>query len=182
MEAVGMVKDTLRVSLDKIHEGVTRLPFEVSLPSLELTDWVRSGGPLRVDTEFSRVGDEISIRGRVTGTVAVSCDRCTRDFTRALDAPFLLYADRRGRLGPDAEEELELEKQIVFHDGRTLAFGEEVREEIILSFPIQSLCAEDCRGLCPRCGGDRNRDECRCPATDGSTPPAGPGSTPGPPG
>ncbi len=35
-------------------------------------------------------------------------------------------------------------------------------ELISLALPLQPLCSEDCRGLCPRCGADRNRVECDC--------------------
>jgi uncharacterized protein len=28
--------------------------------------------------------------------------------------------------------------------------------------PMKPLCRDDCRGLCPVCGIDRNRHSCRC--------------------
>jgi hypothetical protein len=39
------------------------------------------------------------------------------------------------------------------------------REVIALLFPVQPLCREDCRGLCPHCGVDRNVETCSCPET-----------------
>jgi uncharacterized protein len=35
-------------------------------------------------------------------------------------------------------------------------------ELISLALPLQPLCAEDCLGLCARCGADRNRVDCGC--------------------
>jgi uncharacterized protein len=37
-----------------------------------------------------------------------------------------------------------------------------LREAVLLEIPIKNLCAEDCRGLCPHCGVDRNRETCAC--------------------
>jgi uncharacterized protein len=33
---------------------------------------------------------------------------------------------------------------------------------LALAVPVQPLCREDCLGLCPRCGIDRNVERCSC--------------------
>ena len=40
--------------------------------------------------------------------------------------------------------------------------SEEVRTEITLALPMNLLCREDCRGLCPECGADLNVTKCSC--------------------
>ena len=37
-----------------------------------------------------------------------------------------------------------------------------LQEEIMLNLPMQILCREDCKGLCPLCGIDRNKETCHC--------------------
>ena len=37
-----------------------------------------------------------------------------------------------------------------------------MRDEILLALPINPLCKESCRGLCPVCGGNRNVTACDC--------------------
>ena len=37
-----------------------------------------------------------------------------------------------------------------------------VHNEILVNWPGKVLCREDCRGICPVCGQDRNREECGC--------------------
>ena len=46
----------------------------------------------------------------------------------------------------------------------TVDLGLMVRDTIVLELPMAPLCREDCRGLCPHCGTDRNEDECACVA------------------
>ena len=38
--------------------------------------------------------------------------------------------------------------------------------EKVKGFPLKRLCREDCRGLCPTCGRNRNTDDCACPAPE----------------
>lgn len=40
-----------------------------------------------------------------------------------------------------------------------------VRENVLLALPVQPLCDDDCRGLCPRCGANLNRGPCSCSTT-----------------
>jgi uncharacterized protein len=35
---------------------------------------------------------------------------------------------------------------------------------VFLSLPARSLCGEDCKGLCPRCGKNLNSESCNCDA------------------
>ena len=38
------------------------------------------------------------------------------------------------------------------------------RDAILLDLPLAPLCREECRGLCPECGIDRNEESCDCSA------------------
>ena len=37
-----------------------------------------------------------------------------------------------------------------------------VHNEILTDWPIQVLCREDCKGICPSCGANRNQTSCGC--------------------
>lgn len=45
-----------------------------------------------------------------------------------------------------------------------LDLGPMVRDAIVLELPLAPLCREDCQGLCPHCGADRNHESCECVA------------------
>jgi uncharacterized protein len=40
--------------------------------------------------------------------------------------------------------------------------SEDVREEIILGFPLKVLCDSNCKGLCKSCGANLNNERCKC--------------------
>jgi uncharacterized protein len=54
---------------------------------------------------------------------------------------------------------------VSFLDGVKIDVAELVRENLLLALPAQPLCDEGCRGLCPRCGTNRNGGTCPCSAT-----------------
>ncbi len=65
--------------------------------------------------------------------------------------------------GTLTEEQLEenVDEFAVAVDGR-LDLDQEIRDEILLSFPMRHLCSEDCPGLCPKCGKPRRLGDCGC--------------------
>ncbi len=49
-----------------------------------------------------------------------------------------------------------------YYTGETVDLESLLREQIILMMPLKPLCDEDCKGLCPRCGANLNREACTC--------------------
>ena len=49
-----------------------------------------------------------------------------------------------------------------YYEGDRLDLGEVIREQVLLGLPLKPLCREDCQGLCPRCGKNRNAGPCGC--------------------
>jgi len=56
------------------------------------------------------------------------------------------------------------ETEVGFYDGDGLELSEVLREQILLSLPMQRVCGEGCKGICPVCGQNRNLVECLCQA------------------
>ena len=75
----------------------------------------------------------------------------------------------------DLEEGVELEGEdldvsVLPPDATALPVEDLVLEQVLLDLPLRPLCADDCRGLCPRCGTDRNREDCGCGAEEAVDP------------
>jgi len=69
-------------------------------------------------------------------------------------------------LGTDAgHEELSVtvaEAEIGYYQGEGLLLEDAVREQVLLSVPLKVVCREECKGLCPTCGKNRNAESCGC--------------------
>ena len=46
--------------------------------------------------------------------------------------------------------------------GEQLDLTEMVRASILLELPLAPLCRDDCAGICPSCGANRNEQACAC--------------------
>ena len=54
------------------------------------------------------------------------------------------------------------ETEIGYYQGDSLLLEDVLREQVLLSLPVRTLCKPDCKGLCPRCGQNRNSQPCHC--------------------
>jgi uncharacterized protein len=58
-------------------------------------------------------------------------------------------------------ENMDNEEYIIPESGN-IDLSELARETFFLNVPMAHLCREDCKGLCPKCGADRNETDCGC--------------------
>jgi len=106
---------------------------------------------------------DIRLNGELATQLELPCARClepvVQDVTRKFD---LLYRP----LGTDAgNEELSVtaaEAEVGYYQGEGLLLEDAIREQVLLSVPLKVVCREDCKGLCPSCGKNRNTDPCSC--------------------
>ena len=116
----------------------------------------------RVDLRAERDGDDVVVVGEIDATVPVACGRCLEEFpVRARAAVDVRLIPRppggdRVELGSD---DLDLD----FYDHDEVNVSGLVESETALALPMKPLCREDCRGLCPTCGANRNVTRCACP-------------------
>jgi len=109
----------------------------------EKLDEVEYKEPIRVRISANVIGHTLVIRGRLTTTAVLQCNRCLKKFDYGTDVrDYTFAAEVRG--------------------DETVDLTESIREDIIVSLPMKRLCTPDCKGLCPVCGQDRNVSECSC--------------------
>ena len=126
---------------------------------------LRPGARLRAHVEVVDA-TTLHVRGRLDGTVEVDCARCLERCGATLGQELdLFYLPRTAERPEEQEEEVELSDRDVvvgYYENDHLDLGEVVREQILLGLPLKPLCREDCRGLCPGCGKNRNAGPCGC--------------------
>jgi uncharacterized protein len=128
--------------------------------------------PLAIEGRAYRAGSDLLLDGRVVGEVELACSRCLRGYRAAIREPFRLVLEPAGaRVPADPEGAAALSSDGVYlsDEPETGWFrGQEIRldrfigEVISLALPMQPLCRDECKGLCPRCGVDRNAESCNC--------------------
>jgi DUF177 domain-containing protein len=158
----------MRIELDRLEELGGKFAEAYEVDSLPLGEEdVRLTEPAEVSGRIKRSGQEVELRGELHAKIESVCSRCLKPVQLPIDAEF---AERFvPAVNWRAEEQHELHEEdlnLAVFDGEAIELNELVREEILLAMPAQILCREDCRGLCPTCGIDRNAGSCECIVTD----------------
>jgi uncharacterized protein len=106
---------------------------------------------------------DIRLKGSFQGRFEVPCARCVEPVEIPLGADFDLIFRPVGVDGDAPERSITApETEIGYYQGDSLALEDVLREQVLLSLPVRTLCNEDCKGLCPRCGANRNNQPCTC--------------------
>jgi len=99
----------------------------------------------------------VRIVGQLATTLSLTCRRCLGDMQWPVEVEFDF------RFDPDVPEGQEGEGVFALDpDAPVLDFSGPLREELVLASPEYPVCRDDCLGLCPICGADRNESECEC--------------------
>lgn len=125
-----------------------------------------------LELQAHRMGADVYLEGTAKGSLELTCGRCLKRYRHALREPFRLVLEPAGeRVPADPASAAALARDGVclsdeieagWFRGSAIDLGPCFRELLALALPVQPLCGEECRGLCPRCGADRNVEDCCC--------------------
>jgi uncharacterized protein len=153
------------------------LLFEESIPAgaLDYAPDVTQIGPLPVtgradliheNRGHNNVVNDIRLRAAYHGSLEVLCARCVDPVAMPIEGSFDLIFRPDDADADSAERAITTdETEIGYYDKSGLQLEDVVREQVLLSLPARTLCTEDCKGLCPRCGQNLNSASCNCEST-----------------
>ena len=100
--------------------------------------------PVHYHLTAQLISGGVLVSGRASTKIAGECTSCLDPVEKSIETgPLELFFE----LAPGQEE---------------CDVTEDIRAEMLLALPMNLRCSEDCRGLCPVCGVNRNRESCSC--------------------
>lgn len=115
-----------------------------------------------IELSVRRAGESFYIHADLTGVFTTPCHRCLEKTSHELNPAFELVVQRthpRGRPEPIAAAD----DFVRLPAGQSrLDLEPYVYENLVVSIPMQLVCSDDCKGLCPTCGANLNRKTCQC--------------------
>lgn len=155
------------IDLASVSSEPRPLAADIDGPQIDLEGEGTVIGVAHLEGEAFREGLKTHLRATVKAEVEIVCSRCTEPVTRLVDTPFedvfvdAAYEPREKDLEVAGSE---LDEELV--ESNEIDLADVVREQILLDLPEQVLCKEDCKGLCPHCGANRNLIDCDCGEKD----------------
>ena len=128
--------------------------FELDLSDVEFAGRYPISHPVMVEGEVQNSADVLSLDMTARSTLDAVCDRCGKEFLQEKEVPFSCV------LAEELQNEDNIE--IVLLEEGKVDVGDLARTAFILEMDTKTLCSEDCKGLCPRCGADLNLGPCSC--------------------
>jgi uncharacterized protein len=136
----------------------------------ELSELARKGllnvdGSIHAELLAMQVNDLVEVEGTLSCSVVVPCSRCLRSVRQSLELPVTLVFTREGPAEVEMDEELELTEEaigLIPFVGEVIDLRAALEQELLMGLPQHPLCADNCAGLCPVCGADRNQHHCNC--------------------
>lgn len=158
----------MQIELASLEDDKRRFTHVYSEGELELQDdRVRVLSPPQVSGEVRQEERSAKVSGRVQSRVQVECDRCLKPVEVPVDSRFKLEYVTADEYKSQQDAELSVEDlDLTIFDGEVIDVDALIAEELLLAVPDHLLCKDDCKGICPVCGSDRNAADCGCDTSE----------------
>ena len=138
----------MKIDINNIPaQGKLTIEEEIDASSLDLeTDLVRFIKPLKVKADVSKITNTVTVDLILNTSMQTNCSRCLNEI------------------------EIDFKKNLKLHYPVSklkpvIDLVQDIREEIMIDYPVRPLCNPDCKGLCPKCGKNLNEGGCSCATT-----------------
>jgi uncharacterized protein len=111
---------------------------------------------VRVVADISHISRGAYVEGRIEGREQETCVRCLEPFLR--DARVKIEEAYSEDVTPAEAQFSEMSPLVE----RTIDVDDLVTQLLEIDEPLAAVCSQDCRGICPTCGVNRNRSACAC--------------------
>ncbi len=133
----------MKIYIDQIPETGLELSESCQPSALDLNrEDVKFTEPISLLAQVTKGVNNISVNLKVNALMHLSCSRCLEDFV--------------------TPKSFEIKLNLPIEDKKEIDITDNLREELILSYPLKPLCRPDCLGLCANCGQNLNKGKCNC--------------------
>jgi uncharacterized protein len=133
----------VKICVNEILKHGLDITQEIDPSSLQLdTSQIHYPSGIKVSAHFEKDKEIVSVKCVINAQERKACSRCLEVF----DAIFTKQADFVYKIDNE----------------HTIDLSDNIKDTIILEYPIKQLCKTDCRGLCQKCGANLNNGHCSC--------------------
>lgn len=119
-------------------------------PGFEQTELAE---PLRVECRYSVSDDSVRVAGTLQAKLVLQCSRCLEPVVWDAGADF----DELFMAAPGEEDVYAYNRET-----KRISLDQMIYDILSVDIPLQVLCSDTCRGLCPQCGRNLNEGPCEC--------------------
>lgn len=118
--------------------------------------------PIAVEGFYAFDGESFLVTGDLHTTLQTRCARCNELFEEPIAVSFSERFEKASLWGEEHET--------YAFEGDRMQLDEMVMDNLFLNLPLAPVCRDDCKGLCPVCGANRNYTDCGCEMPEAENP------------
>ena len=146
----------MKVNIQRFSEGIHEVSEEISAEDLGLSQAIKISGNLKVNALVDKFEESFRVKLNIKVEVIDQCDKCLEEFKSSFDET----GEQIFQVGEGEFEDDDIE--ILPKNTKELDLSNLINEVFLINRPIQKICTESCKGLCPICGKDLNKTSCDC--------------------
>ncbi len=112
-----------------------------------------------------------NLEGELAAAIVSTCDRCGCRIEYEIQRDFFYQYHMESE--PERESDYDgtdEDCEVVYLVEPVVETVDVLKEQLLLAIPLQSLCGEQCKGLCSRCGVNLNKNQCKCSENNDNSP------------
>jgi len=134
------------------------IDFELNRNDISFDKGIRIEEPVKVELVLTKEkSTQVIVEGKLNGVLGGECSRCLEAYKNPVSVSFVtIYKDKKEFTDDDKDSDVNA------YENNEIDLYDFLRQTMILEMPMKPLCIEDCKGLCPVCGKNLNRETCGC--------------------
>lgn len=159
-----ILKSRMIIDLAPLKDKTTRFEFLLPAEEINLEDEaVKLTGAVKVAVSVTKGIAQTDVAGEIAAPVSLECSRCLEPVQSSFKFPFRAVFITPENYGDEREMQVGFEDlEVSIFDGDRIDVAELTREQIVLAIPTRIFCREVCKGLCGKCGANKNLINCNC--------------------
>lgn len=148
----------IRINISNLSDGSHEYSFNTMPADIGLDE--RFKKMVEVQVVVDKSSDQFLVHAKMETEAEFECDRCLERSIVPVNAAYrMVYApDDRSMEQLQENEDIQLLPQGTNY----IELDDDVRQFVLLAVPQKMLCKEDCLGICPVCGANKNAEQCSC--------------------
>ncbi len=118
--------------------------------------------PVVIDVKAQRIGTRVVVTGTVGCRVSLRCSMCLEPCEEDIQAEVAieLLEGPQPRKREDVVQDEDAD--VSYYTVPFIDLSDDLRQILLVAAPAYPVCRQDCQGLCPACGANRNTVPCGC--------------------
>ncbi len=151
------------IPLSSVKEGISTFIFRIESPDIQIETGGRFLSGIDIRAEVTTVVDDLLLELVIKSEGFFQCDRCCETFQKIIEGNLHVVYTFDCLKAQDGQED---DIKLIPYGMNEIDITQDVIDALYLAVPVKKLCRETCKGLCPQCGVNLNKENCTCQQKD----------------